>query len=247
VLDKLDILCEFATTSFNPFITSIDELSENLDMLGRTVTTGRTGGDFALEKKYACMAVLVSSILATGLFIVIPTRSSSGPGEYNPWADINGDGIVDIFDALLLANSFAKSGIPINKTETLADVQLRLDRIEQFLNQSSHVEFLSFTGGGAYVPHYYFGIAGSWNASKLFADPIADRLNASISGMRNVSISYTEYADAQFFVEPQLSQSKGYGQIVQFWYDRVTPPDGPLTQNEIETVRTIIEDYLARP
>ena len=195
-----------------------------------------------MEKKYVIMAVLASFILTAALFIVIPTRSSPGSGEYNPWADINGDGTVDIYDAILLANSFATSGIPINKTETLADVQLRLDRIEQFLNQTAKVEFL-YTSGNQYM----FGIAGSWNASKLFADPIADRLNASISGMRNVSIEYTEYLDQQFFVEPQLSQFKGYGQLVRFWYDRVTPPNGPLTQNEIETVRSVIEDYLAKP
>jgi hypothetical protein len=176
------------------------------------------------------------------LFIVIPIRSSPGIGDYNPWADITGDGTVDIYDAISLANAFETSGTPIDKNETLVGLQLRLDRIEQFLNQTAKVEFL-YTYGN----YYMFGIAGSWNASKLFADPIADRLNASISGMRNVSIEYTEYKSQQFFVEPQLSQFKGYGQLVQFWYDRVTPPNGPLTANEIETVRTIIEDYLAKP
>jgi hypothetical protein len=174
--------------------------------------------------------------------MVIPIRSSPELGQYNPWADINGDSTVDICDAIFLANSFGTSGTPINKTETLADVQLRLDRIEQFLNQTAKVEFLYISGN-----YYTFGIAGSWNASKLFADPIADRLNASISGMRNVSIEYTEYTWQQLFVEPQLSRFKGYGQLVQFWYDRVTPPNGSLTPYEIETVRTIIEDYLARP
>lgn len=206
------------------------------------ITSRRTGGDSALKKKYAIMAVLASFFLTAALFIAIPTRSSPGLGEYNPWADINGDGTVNILDAITLANSFGTSGTPINKTETLADLQLRLDRIEQFLNQTAKAEFL-YTYGN----YYMFGIAGSWNASKLFADPIADRLNASISGMRNVSIEYYEYTSQVFFVEPQLSQFKGYGQLVYFWYDRVTPPNGPLTPDEIETVRTILEDYLAKP
>jgi hypothetical protein len=217
-------------------------------MLGKIVTSGRTGGDSALEKKYVIMAVLASFMLTGALFIVIPTRSSPGPGEYNPWADINGDGTVDIYDAILLANSFETSGTPINKTETLADLQLRVDRIEQFLNQSAHVEFLNFGGGGPYVPHYLFGIAGSWNASKLLADPITDRLNSSLGVMRNVSMAYSEFDSySEFFEEPELSQSKGYGRVVDFWYDRETPPNGLLSPSEVEMVRTIIEDYLARP
>lgn len=195
-----------------------------------------------MENRYVILAVLGSVFLTATLFMVIPTQSSPGVGQYNAYADINGDGKVDILDAILLANAFGTSGAPINQNETLADVQLRLDRIEQFLNQTATVEFL-FTSGN----YYYFGIAGSWNASKLFADPIADRLNASLSGMRNVSIDYTEYSDQQFFVEPTLSQFKGYGQFVRFWYDRVTPPNGPLTPDEIETVRTILQDYLAKP
>jgi hypothetical protein len=199
------------------------------------------------NKKDLIIAVLATFCLTATMFMVASTRSETPIGTYDPIVDLNHDGKIDILDAIILANHFGTSGTPVDENATLADLQARVDRIEQFLNQSAHVELLSFGIGYAYFPHYWFGIAGSWNASKLLADPIADRLNASLSGMSNVTLNYYEYQSQQFFEEPQLSQGKGYGQFVDFWYVRVNPPNGLLSPSETETVRTIIEDYLAKP
>ncbi len=55
--------------------------------------------------------ILLGMLLAS-LFLIGLTSSI---GEYNPWADINNDGEVNILDAILLANAFGASGEPPTK------------------------------------------------------------------------------------------------------------------------------------
>jgi hypothetical protein len=42
--------------------------------------------------------------------MVRPTKSNPGIGEYNSWTDLNGDGTVDIYDAITLADAYGTSG-----------------------------------------------------------------------------------------------------------------------------------------
>ncbi len=51
------------------------------------------------------------------------TRSNPDTRVYNPFLDLNEDGTVDIFDAIVLANGFGTSGVPINKTALLLELQ----------------------------------------------------------------------------------------------------------------------------
>jgi hypothetical protein len=64
---------------------------------------------------------LATFCLTTGLFMIHPTKSNPGIGEYDPWADLNNDGIIDIYDAIKLADAFDTSGTPINKTTLISD------------------------------------------------------------------------------------------------------------------------------
>jgi hypothetical protein len=70
-------------------------------------------------KKDLVIVALITFFLTTTLFMIRPTKSDFGPGEYNPWADIDDNGIVDIYDAIRLANAFGLTGDPGNKTELL--------------------------------------------------------------------------------------------------------------------------------
>jgi hypothetical protein len=67
------------------------------------------------------VVVFAAFCLATALFMMGSIRSSPGVGDFNPWADMNDDGIVDIYDAILLSNSFGKSGPPLEKAGLLFD------------------------------------------------------------------------------------------------------------------------------
>ncbi len=62
------------------------------------------------------VVALTTFCVTATLFLTIPTRSLLETGKYNPWADLNDDGTIDILDAIMLANVFGTSGTPINKT-----------------------------------------------------------------------------------------------------------------------------------
>jgi uncharacterized coiled-coil protein SlyX len=67
--------------------------------------------------------------------VVIPTRSASTTSEleYDPWADINDDGIIDILDVVLVTNKYGSTGMPINKTALLLELQARIDSLNASL------------------------------------------------------------------------------------------------------------------
>jgi hypothetical protein len=76
-------------------------------------------------KKDLVIAILATFCLTLTLFVVIPTRSASTayvPGPYNPWADIDDDGRISLYDAVILLYSYGSQGTPINKTALLYNV-----------------------------------------------------------------------------------------------------------------------------
>lgn len=77
-------------------------------------------------KKNLIIALLSTFCLTSTLFIVIPakssTKGSSNSLPYDPWLDLNDDGIIDIYDITWLCAYYDISGTPINKTELLLNV-----------------------------------------------------------------------------------------------------------------------------
>jgi hypothetical protein len=83
----------------------------------------RKGGDIMTNKKDLMIAVLATFCLTSALFMIAPTRSQSTTGiEYDPWADINDDGKIDMRDIRFVAKLFGTYGDPINKTALLYEV-----------------------------------------------------------------------------------------------------------------------------
>lgn len=76
------------------------------------------------------LAVLVAFCLAATLFLAIPTRSSPTANEYDPWADINDDGKINMYDIGYTAQRFGASGEPINKTDLLFQLEARIAALE---------------------------------------------------------------------------------------------------------------------
>ena len=73
-----------------------------------------------MSKKDLFVVVLVTFFITSTLFMATPTKSNptatdSSNSGYNPWADINGDGQIDIYDVILVAGAFGTSGTPVQK------------------------------------------------------------------------------------------------------------------------------------
>ena len=62
------------------------------------------------------------------------TPTVSAPKEYDPWADINDDGKIDILDIAYVAQRFGSTGTPIDKTAILLDLQARVAALETSVN-----------------------------------------------------------------------------------------------------------------
>jgi hypothetical protein len=101
--------------------------------------------------------------------VALRTVGSPGVGEYDPLADVNGDGVIDIFDITKVALAFGATGTPINETAwlemnaTLTEVLAKIDE----LNVSIATLELSL------------------DSSQLETRAILDALNASFIGLQN--------------------------------------------------------------
>jgi hypothetical protein len=74
------------------------------------------------SKKDIMVAVLATFCLTSTLFMVLPIRSQEEQQKYDPWYDVDDDGIIDIFDVVKLTTRYETTGTAINKTELLLGV-----------------------------------------------------------------------------------------------------------------------------
>jgi len=77
------------------------------------------------KRRHALVLALAFCLTAT--LLVVATIG------YDPWIDLDDDGIIGPDDLALLAGQYGTSGEPINKTELLLDLQARVEALE---NQS---------------------------------------------------------------------------------------------------------------
>lgn len=63
-------------------------------------------------KRDLIIAVLATFCLTATLFMILPTESSPAAAEYDPWADMNDDGTINILDISNVAVGFGTSGDP---------------------------------------------------------------------------------------------------------------------------------------
>jgi len=54
----------------------------------------------------------------------------SSNNTYNPWMDLNDDGVVDSTDLGLLGAYWGTTGTPMNKTALLLELQARIEALE---------------------------------------------------------------------------------------------------------------------
>lgn len=84
------------------------------------------------KRKLMVTAFLVFCITVTLLVSVI---TSGAPSEYDPWVDLDDNGEIDIFDALILAGVFGSEGTPINKTASLLELQQGIDLLNMSISE----------------------------------------------------------------------------------------------------------------
>lgn len=91
-------------------------------------------------RKDVIFAVFLVFCLASVLFMVSPTKSVPATvGQYDPWIDVNDDGVINMYDLGYLARSFMATGTPINKTALLLELQSRLDDLNYSLLNSQNI------------------------------------------------------------------------------------------------------------
>jgi hypothetical protein len=80
---------------------------------------GERGGDNMTTRKDLIIAVLATFCLTATLFMVVPI---GGLQVYDPWKDLNDDGVIDGQDFQMVKGSIPSLGEPINKTALLYSV-----------------------------------------------------------------------------------------------------------------------------
>ena len=83
-------------------------------------------------KNYLIAAVLSAMVLA---LMFIPMSGSQTTPQYDPWADINDDGKIDIKDVSYTARLFGTTGDPVNKTALLYNVNATLTELLSRIDQ----------------------------------------------------------------------------------------------------------------
>lgn len=63
-----------------------------------------------MNKKDLIIVALATFCLTATLFMMIPTRSETPVGTYDPWVDVNEDGKINVLDSIVQGNHFFTSG-----------------------------------------------------------------------------------------------------------------------------------------
>jgi len=92
-----------------------------------------------VTKKDMAVAILATFCLTSTLFMIMPTRSQTETPEYDPWTDLNDDGIIDIFDIVQVALAFGAEGTPINKTALLLELLNRINSLNNTIMQQQTI------------------------------------------------------------------------------------------------------------
>ncbi len=90
-------------------------------------------------KPVTLINIILSTVLLTSIVFSVTTENtgSSVQYPYDPWEDINDDGVINIYDVVQVCNSYGATGTPINKTALLLEL---LDRIKTLEDRVTALE-----------------------------------------------------------------------------------------------------------
>jgi len=89
------------------------------------------------------LIILITFCLTATLFSIIPV-GSQGVREYDPWYDMNDDGIIDLWDVYHMNMKYGTEGTPINKTDLFLQLLAKIDQLNvTVIEQQSIINNLS--------------------------------------------------------------------------------------------------------
>jgi hypothetical protein len=143
--------------------------------------------------------------------MIIPTNSSPGPRDYDPWYDINDDGKIDIKDIYGIALEYGTEGEPINKTQIILDLQNRIKALEE---KRDYVKTIRI-----YTPNETMNNETVWKDALVFVwNPRNATNNAILEGFYYFRYTSSQYFRFQVLINENIMdntgiyQSEGYEQ-----------------------------------
>jgi len=107
------------------------------------------GGDRVMKIAPSMLLnIVLLTILTTSVFFMNTTANTTkyetASVEYNPWADLNDNGVINIYDVVMVTGIYGSTGVPINKTALLYEVNNTftelLSRIDGLETQIAELE-----------------------------------------------------------------------------------------------------------
>jgi hypothetical protein len=102
----------------------------------------------------------------------IQNSGSQASKQYDPWMDINDDGIIDMRDITQLCLNFRAMGTPINKTALLLEILSKIDNLSISLNTRVPKKGYISISPAAFTPYtdtqtYLKGDSGLWGQGRF--------------------------------------------------------------------------------
>ena len=150
--------------------------------------TRERGGDNVMKMTPSILLnIMLLTIISASFFLVNTTANTSNyettSVEYNPWRDLNDDGIINIYDVVMVTGIYGSTGTPINKTallynvnDTFTELLSRIDSLNASLHQSSS-QIIRFHHPDEEVIPYY----GTWTVAAFTWTPKNSSNNVILS------------------------------------------------------------------
>jgi hypothetical protein len=118
-----------------------------------------------MNKKDLTIVALATFCLTATLFMIIPIRSDTPPGTYDPWVDTNDDGNINILESIITGNHFLTSGDSIRNVSVVNWPPANYSVVKGMVN---------ITSSGGYVP---FGVyCGGFSRLSILITPYWNNL-----------------------------------------------------------------------
>jgi hypothetical protein len=96
-------------------------------------------------KQFGIIGFLAVCLTST-LFLALATTGTTSSSEYDPWVDLNDDGVIDSTDLGMLGVAWGSTGTPINKTALLLELQSKIDVLNStILELETTINYLNST------------------------------------------------------------------------------------------------------